>query len=68
MNAEKLQQLRSGEYLNSLETWEALDELIEILGPMEVLDQLTKCLTIDDLQDNLKYIARMNDIVNSEEE
>ena len=62
MNAEKLQQLRSGEYLNSLETWEALDELIEILGPMEVLDQLTKCLTIDDLQDNLKYIVHSCDI------
>ena len=68
MNTEKLQKLRSGNYLNTMETWEALDELIEILGPMEVLDQLTKCLTIDDLQDNLKYIARMNDIGNIEEE
>lgn len=68
MNAEKLQQLRSGEYLNIGETWQALDELIEILGPAEVLDQLAKCLTNDDLQDNLKYIARINDIGNTEEE
>lgn len=45
-----------------MKNYELLERLIEILGVEEVLNSLVKALSLDEINDNLEYIARVHDI------
>lgn len=48
---------KSREELNNL-----VDQMVEILGAEEMLNDFTKALSSDELQENLEYIDRMQDL------
>lgn len=48
--------------------WTSFDRLREELGAEELLDSLARAMGTDELEENLKYIARMYDINLNEEE
>ena len=45
------------EELNSL-----VDQMVELLGVEETLNEFTKAMSTDELQENLEYIDRMQDL------
>jgi len=47
---------------SNMKLWDAIDDLKEILGPDEVIDQMCRAMSDDDLEDTLKFIIRMNDL------
>lgn len=47
--------------LNNNELLEKLDELKEIMGAEELLEELGKAMSDKELQENLEFIDRMHD-------
>ena len=39
-----------------------LDEMVEMLGFNETINELARAMSSNELEDNLKYIDRMNDL------
>ena len=50
------------EHMSQSKVWDILDEMKELLGADSLLDQLCQAMSTDDLEDNLRYIDRMNDL------
>jgi hypothetical protein len=49
--------------MKSLEkNWDLFEELKEVLGADYLLNELTLALNCDELNDNLEFIARVNDL------
>ena len=44
------------------ELMEKLDEMVAILGAETVLEELARAMSSDELQDNLEYVDRMQEI------
>ena len=62
-----IKKLASGEYMDTVETWEAFDEIAQAIGGNELLNAMTKALGTDELKDIMKGIVRDYDL-NTEEE
>lgn len=50
------------EYMGENKVWDIFEEMKEALGAEELLHQIAQALTTKELEDNLRYIDRMNDL------
>ena len=48
--------------MNKDELMDKLDEMVEMLGADVAINELAKAMSSKELEDNLKYIDRMNDL------
>ena len=48
--------------MNKMELYELFEEMINVLGEETLLNELFSALSSDELEENLTYIADMNDI------
>ena len=62
-----INKLANGEYMDTVDTWEAFDEIADALGPVEFLNALAKAMDRDDLKDNMRYIIRSYDLAHDED-
>ncbi len=44
------------------ELWNKLESMREIMGDKALLDELCQAMSKDELEENLEYIDRMNDL------
>lgn len=44
------------------ELYEKLEQMVEMLGETEVIEALAMAMDLKELQENLEYIDRMNDL------
>lgn len=45
-----------------MDAWNKFEYMVEVMGAENLLDELAKALSTDELMENLEYIARNNDI------
>jgi hypothetical protein len=48
--------------MNKNELMNKLDELVEMFGADAAINELARAMSSNELEDNLKYIDRMNDL------
>lgn len=63
-----IKKLASGEYMDTVDTWEAFDEIAQEIGENEMLKAISMALTNDELKDIMKGIVRDYDLNTEEEE
>ena len=63
-----INKLNRGEYLDTVDLWEAFDEIAEALGVEGFLNALAKAIGTDELKENMQYIIRCYDLAEPEEE
>ena len=63
-----IKKLASGDYMDTVDTWEAFDEIAQAIGENEMLRAISMALSNDELKDIMKGIIRDYDLNTEEEE
>lgn len=63
-----INKLASGEYMDTVDTWEAFDEIAGAIGENEFLNAIAKALGTDELNEIMKGIITDYDLSTEEEE
>ena len=47
---------------SNMKLWDAIDDIKDVLGADKFIDELCQAMSDDDLEENLKFIAKNNEI------